>query len=88
MRELGFAVPRLSPDLFLKPNQNVQMGVPPLRIEILTTISGVAFESSYSRRALQPTEEMEISPIGLEDLKTNKKAAGRHKDLNDIENLP
>ena len=43
LKEFGFAVPELSPELFLKEDQIVRMGVPPLRLEILTTISGVDF---------------------------------------------
>ena len=46
LREFGFNVPQLSSDLFLKENQIVRMGVPPMRIEPLTTIFGVSFENA------------------------------------------
>jgi hypothetical protein len=45
------------------------------------------FGPCYSRRALRPTEEIERSLLGLEELKTSRKAVGRHKDLNDLERL-
>ena len=86
--EFGFRVPELSPDLFFRPNQHVRMGVPPLRIDILTTISGVEFPECYARRMRKHVEGIEISLIGLQDLKTNKKGSGRHRDLDHFENLP
>jgi hypothetical protein len=88
LNEFGFDVPGLSPDLFLDPDRVIRMGHPPLRIEILTSVTGVSFGECYSTRA---TEEMKDgTPIhfGLEKLKQNKRASGRHKDLDDLENLP
>ncbi len=43
LKQFGFNVPDLAVEMFLKPNQIIRMGVPPVRIEILTTISGVSF---------------------------------------------
>ncbi len=45
IREFGFDTPNLRPDLFLQENKITQMGNPPLRIDILTTIPGVQFPS-------------------------------------------
>jgi hypothetical protein len=64
------------------------MGVPPLRIEILTSISGVAFEECYRDRIAARIDDMEVPLISLEHLKTNKRASGRLKDLADLEQLP
>ena len=64
------------------------MGNPPIRIEILTTISGVEFSTCYARRNPVPLGGMSVDFIHLEDLLANKRAAGRHRDLNDLENLP
>ena len=50
LKKFGFDVPELSTNLFLRENQIVRMGVPPMRIELLTTISGVRFEECYSER--------------------------------------
>lgn len=64
------------------------MGVPPLRIEVLTRISGVHFEACYARRVQHSLDGVPISLIAKDDLKANKAAARRLKDLSDLENLP
>jgi predicted nucleotidyltransferase len=87
-KEFGFDVPELSAELFLKKDQIVRIGVPPVRIEILTTISGVEFEECYQERIIDSLDGMEVNLINLKHLKVNKKASGRYKDLNDLENLP
>jgi hypothetical protein len=88
LKAFGFDLPELSPALFLKEGQIIRMGVPPLRIEIATSISGVHFEECYAARVIDILDEVEVNLISLTHLKVNKKAAGRHKDLNDLENLP
>jgi hypothetical protein len=64
------------------------MGLPPLRLEILTTISGVSFAECFAERVVDIIDEVEINLISLPYLKQNKQASGRLKDLSDIENLP
>lgn len=88
VREFGFAVEGLSERLFLKENNVVRLGVPPLRIEVLTTISGVSFEECYRERVTDAFDDVEVHFISLRHLKANKKAAGRLKDLSDLEYLP
>jgi predicted nucleotidyltransferase len=88
LKEFGFDVPNLSADLFLKDDQIVRMGVPPVRLEIFTTIPGVRFEDCYESRIEDVMDGIKVQLISLEDLKQNKKASGRNKDLNDLENLP
>ncbi|MGA2116039.1 MAG: hypothetical protein ABSH56_14965 [Bryobacteraceae bacterium] len=88
LRQFGFAAAGLSPDLFLTPNNVVRMGVPPIRIEILTSISGVEFESCYAERATIQIEDTAVPVISLARLRQNKTASGRAKDLADLENLP
>jgi hypothetical protein len=88
LREFGFDVPNLSADLFLKDDQIVRMGVPPIRLEIFTSIPGVRFEDCYPARIVGEIDGTTVSLINLQDLKTNKKASGRNKDLADLENLP
>jgi hypothetical protein len=87
LKEFGFDVPELSIELFLKENQIVRMGVSPMRIELLTTISGVNFEECYSERIIDVIDGVEVSIINLKHLKLNKRASGRHKDLDDLEHL-
>ncbi|MDD9948258.1 MAG: hypothetical protein OXU48_01845 [candidate division Zixibacteria bacterium] len=87
LREFGMDVKQFSPELFSQENQIVRMGVPPLRIELLTTISGVTFDRCYAERITEVIDEVEVPIINLQHLKQNKKASGRHKDLNDLKNL-
>lgn len=84
----GFDVPDLSPRLFLQKDRIIRMGVEPNRIEIQTGISGVQFSEAYTRRQIADIDGLRVNLIALEDLKTNKKASGRYKDLADLENLP
>ncbi len=77
-----------SAELLTQPGNVVRMGVPPLRIEIQTEISGVRFAECYARRMVKELDGVPVPIIGIEDLKRNKRAAGRHKDLADLENLP
>ena len=87
LKEFGFDAPQLTADLFLRQNQIVRMGTPPMRIELLTTISGVRFEECYSERIIGVIDDVEIQIINLEHLKRNKQASGRQKDLDDLEHL-
>ena len=48
LQEFGFDSPEVSPELFLEENKVVRMGLPPVRIELVTTISGVSFEDCYA----------------------------------------
>jgi len=88
LKEFGFDTPDLSPQLFLKDKSIIRMGVPPMKIEIVTTISGVTFEECYSYRVNDAIDGAEVCLIGLNHLKINKKASGRHKDLDDLDHLP
>lgn len=88
VRAFGFNVPELSIELFLESGKVVRMGVPPLRLEILNSISGVDFTQCYAKRKVELIDEIEVNFISLQDLKINKKKAGRYKDLDDLENLP
>ena len=53
-----------------------------------TTVSGVEFEECYTRRLVATLDGVPVAIISSDDLKRNKRAAGRHKDLGDLENLP
>ena len=88
LRGFGFAETGLTPDLFRAPNKVVRMGVPPIRIEILTSIDGVEFESCYREKEMIQVEEVNVPVISLARLRENKAASGRTKDLADLENLP
>ena len=88
LKEFGFNSPELSPAMFLKEWQVIRLGVPPVRIVIATTISGVNFSECYAEKVVGELDGEQVKLIGLEHLKINKKASGRHQDLADLENLP
>ena len=88
LREFGFDVPKLNTALLLAEDRIVRMGLPPLRIEIFPTASGVDFAPCYDERIVDELGGVEAAIIGLNCLKENKRATGRHKDLDDLENLP
>ena len=88
LREFGFDVPAMEPRLFIDPRSIVRFGVPPFRIEIMTSIDGVTYDECWKNRITFDMDGLPVPVISLADLKTNKRAAGRHKDLNDLENLP
>jgi hypothetical protein len=85
VREFGFL--QATPELFQQPGNIVRMGLPPIRIEVLTSISGVEFADCYQRRAVTEIDGETVSVISLEDLRRNKAESGRLKDLMDLEEL-
>lgn len=88
LREFGFDIPQVTAQLFLEEGRIVRMGEPPMRIEIATTISGVSFDECFTRKVVDDLDGVEVDLIHLRDLKVNKKASGRFKDLDDLEHLP
>jgi hypothetical protein len=88
LREFGFGATGLTANLFLEPNNVVRMGVPPIRIEMLTSISGVQFGLCYAEKEMMQIEELMVPVISLARLRENKAASGRAKDLADLESLP
>ncbi len=88
LREFGFDMPDLTPELFEDPERIIRMGEAPLRIEILMDIDGVTFDECVVRADSQNVDGTIVPVISLNDLKENKRASGRAKDLDDLENLP
>ena len=88
LRQFGFATESIDSAKFSTPDQVVRMGIPPICIDVITSASGVEFDRCYARRFATKIDGVEVSIIHIEDLKQNKKASGRTKDLNDLENLP
>ena len=86
LREFGFGSGIVS-SKFLERDKVFRMGVPPVRVEILTTISGLEFAGAFARRIQPEIDGVQVNLISLADLKVNKKASGRHKDLADLEAL-
>lgn len=77
----------VSRDDLTHPDQVVQIGLPPRRIDLLTSISGVAFEEAWTGRATHEIEGLAVPFLGRAALVQNKRATGRAKDLADLEAL-
>ena len=88
LRDFGMPQEQVSEELFLDKDKIIRMGIPPVRIEVITGASGVDFSGCYSRRELMDIDGIPLNFISLKDLKANKRACGRHKDLEDLEHLP
>lgn len=88
LNEFGFSSPELTKELLLKEKQIVGMGIPPFRLKVSNYIDGVDFDECFAEREIADLEGVLTNLISLRHLKINKKASGRYKDLNDLENLP
>ena len=87
LKEFGFGALGIGLDDLTAPGRVVQLGYPPRRIDLLTSIDGVKFAPCYARRMAVPMDGLNLQFIALEDFKANKQAAGRLKDLADLEAL-
>ena len=87
LTEFGFDSFGLTEEDFTKLGNVIQMGYPPFRIDILTTIDGVRFGDCYKNKIVVLHDEITLDVIGIEDLRRNKKVSGRLKDIDDLENL-
>lgn len=87
LEEFGFRDAASAARAFTQEGQVVRMGVPPLRIEIITSASGVDFNACHVQRIRDELDGVRVSILSLPDLIKNKKAAGRPKDLADLDEL-
>ena len=87
LEQFGFGSLGLQAADFLAPDQIIQLGYPPNRIDLVTTPPGVDFETCYISRVQIVIDDVTVNFIDLENLKKSKKAAGRQQDLADLENL-
>lgn len=71
-------------DDFAREGTVYEIGLPPRRIDVLTSISGVTFEEAWQTRALLRVDESEVPALGREAMLKNKRASGRPKDLLDV----
>ncbi len=85
--EFGFGSLGLSVDDFVEPEIVVQLGYPPHRIDIITSIDGVDFDDAWERRMMVNVGGVQVPIIGREELILNKIAAGRPQDLADVARL-
>lgn len=87
LREFGAPLENLTPQDFAEEGYFYQMGVPPLRVDIMMSVPGVDFESAWGRRESLAVGDVGMNFISKEDLIEAKLAAGRAQDLVDVESL-
>ena len=87
VNEFGFSSFKLTLADFTTPGNVIQLGYPPLRIDLLTEIDGVTCEECFKNRKEVLIEDLNVNFIGYNDLLKNKKESGRPRDIDDIDNL-
>ena len=87
LNQFGFGSLGLSPQDFQSPDQIIQLGYPPNRIDLITTPDGIDFDTCYTSKLEIIINDIPVQFIDLNNLKKNKKASGRLQDLADLENL-
>ena len=87
IREFGFSDIELGSRDFLEPDQVIQLGIAPLRIDLLTSLKGIPFADAWDRRTTGQYGDIPAFYISKQDLIDHKKLVGRKQDLADIEKL-
>ena len=87
IQAFGFGSTGLGAEDFLKPNQVIQLGIAPNRIDILTGLSGVEFDQAWASKETAHLDGLQVYMLSKELLIKNKLATGRPQDLADVERL-
>ncbi len=87
LEEFGFGSLKLGEADFTASGNVIQLGYPPRRVDIITGITGLAFDDFYRNRETVVLDNVSVTYIDLEGLIATKQAAGRLQDLADIEKL-
>jgi predicted nucleotidyltransferase len=87
LRAFGFGSPGVTREDLTTPDRIVQLGTPPNRIDLITSIAGVEFEVAWAHRVAGQIDGLAVHLIGLEELIRNKESTGRPRDLGDADEL-
>jgi len=87
LAQFGFGSLDLKQDDFLEADQIIQLGYPPNRIDIMTSLKELTFKDCFNSRVQVEIEGVQINFIDIDSLKKNKQASGRLQDLADLEGL-
>ncbi len=85
LHEFGFGSVGLTAADFEEEGKIIQLGFPPVRIDIITSITGISWKQARSGRVKGPFGDLMVYYIGRDDFIANKKALGRKKDIADLE---
>ena len=88
LKKIGFDVPGLREELFLDTSRMSRFGRESVKIEILNSVSDLDFSEAFQNKIIVVFDGVELPVISIDDLRRNKQASGRAKDLTDLENLP
>lgn len=83
----GFASLGLTESDFEQPDQVIQLGVAPVRIDLITSITGVSWDEAFTGRVVSSYGDVPVHYIGRQQFVLNKRATGRKRDLADLEAL-
>lgn len=87
LKAFGFGSLKITPNDFARPGRFIQLGYEPVRVDLITSISGVTFEQAWKHRRRGRLGTTPVFFIGVEDLIRSKRAARRTQDLADLETL-
>ncbi|MCA9423452.1 MAG: hypothetical protein KC994_00190 [Candidatus Omnitrophica bacterium] len=87
LAEFGFSFPNLTAEDFASPDQVVQLGVPPMRVDLITSLSGVTWDEASAGKVAGKFGNVPVDFLGRDQFIATKRATGRKKDLADIEAL-
>ena len=87
LEQFGAPTAQVSAEDFSRPGSVFQMGLPPVRIDVLTELTGLTFSEAWSSRTQAAFGPVVADVIGREAFIRNKRATGRARDLGDIEAL-
>jgi hypothetical protein len=82
-----YGIPYMFKESFVTPDNVVQLGEPPDRIDILTSVNGVTFKEAYPLKKTLLVDDLEVAFIDFDNLIKTKTDTGRARDLGDIEDL-
>ena len=85
LMEFGLGSDDLPVEQFTHPEQVIRIGVTPVRVDILTSLTGVSWEEVAAHRVMGRYADLDVPYIGREQFIANKRACGRAKDLGDLD---
>ena len=87
LKDFGFGEVGIGLEDLTRADQVIQLGFPPFRIDLLTSISGVSFSEAWERKVTGKYGQQTVFFIGKQDLIASKKGTGRKRDLEDVDDL-
>ena len=87
LEEFGFGSLDLSKSDFEEPDRVIQLGLAPVRVDLMTSLTGLSWQEAYSGKVKGSYGDVPVYYLGRKELLSNKKALGRKKDLADLEAL-